>query len=626
MTARGAESGWAPLRHPDFRRLWSAQFTSNVGSWMQTVAAQWVMTSLTSSALLLSAIPAAGSIPVLLLAAPAGTLGDLVDRRMLILLSQATMLVAAAGLAILSVAGSLRPWDLLLLLSVIGVGGAASAPTWQTLQPELVPPEDRAPAIALGSVNQNLARAVGPAIGGVLLAATSAALVFLTNAVSFVAVLGAIAITRIPARTSTLPREHALAAARAGGRYVRNSPALLALIALVFMAGAVWALLPLVARHRLGLGSGGYGLLLGCVGVGALLAATFGPGLRAHLSPRQIYAGSRAIVAGGAALLAVTHSVAVAAVALIAAGACWITGLGLLSTGYQGQLRPWVKARGFAYYLVAFQGASGIGSMCLGGVASASSVSTALWVICAGLVASMVVTWPLALPGPGDTDALMAEPMPLPQAEQDIEHGPVAVTWSTRSCPAARRPFWGRRASCAARAGGPARRAGTCIATWCAPTCSPRSSWSGPGRSTSASTRASSAPTATCSPRSTRCCSRGIRARRATHWACGRPAAPAPVGRVGFWGKGWERDLRPGVGLSGGASCPSRRGRAVGELVGALHGGAVLLGDLGVALARDEGDLEDLLDELGEAQEPLDLAAAGGRSSRLRTRARPGAR
>ena len=255
------------MRYSAFRRLWCAQFTSNIGSWMQTVAAQWVMTSLTSSALLLSAISAAGSIPVLLFAIPAGALGDLVDRKRLIVAGQLLMLVAAALLAVLSAVGGLTPSVLIALLFIIGAGGAISAPTWQTLQPELVPGDLRTPAIQLGSVNQNLARAVGPAIGGVLLAATSAALVFGVNAASFVAVVGVVMVTRIPARKSDLPREHALSAVRAGGRFVVSSPALLAVIvramAFVFFAGALWALLPLVARFRLGLGSGGTVCCLG---------------------------------------------------------------------------------------------------------------------------------------------------------------------------------------------------------------------------------------------------------------------------------------------------------------------------------------------------------------------------
>jgi MFS family permease len=432
--AREPDGGWAPLRFPEFRRLWSAQFTSNVGSWMQTVAAQWVMTGLTRSAFLLSAVSAASSIPVLLLAIPSGTLGDLLDRRRLILASQLTMLIGAVALAVAAETGWLTAGVLLALLFVIGIGGAASAPTWQTLQPELVPSAARHQAIVLGSVNQNLARAVGPAIGGLLLAGTSAAIVFLANGISFLAVLGAVAVTAIPKRKLTLPREHVSAAVRASGRFVGNSPVLLALIAraiaFIFLAGAIWALLPIVARQRLGLGSGGYGLLLGCVGIGALAAATFGPALQRNLAPRVTYVLACLLVAGASALLAVTHSVALAVLALIVAGAAWITGLGLLSTAYQGQLPAWVKARAFSYYLVAFQGASGIGALCLGAIAQASSVSTAFLVVGGGLAVSAIATWRLPLPDTAPADEGMAEPLPLPQlpGDVDVRDGPVSVT------------------------------------------------------------------------------------------------------------------------------------------------------------------------------------------------------
>jgi MFS family permease len=427
-------SGWSPLRHPDYRRMWSAQFASNVGSWMQTVAAQWVMLSLTRSALLLSAISAAGSIPIFLLAIPAGALGDLLDRRRLILASQVLMLLAAVGLAVLASTGELTPGTLLALLVMIGIGGALSAPTWQTLQPELVPPADRPQAIALGSVNQNLARAVGPAIGGLLLAATSAALVFLANAVSFLAVLGAVVVTAIPRRAQSLPREHVAAAVRSGGRFVVNSPTLLALIvrasAFIFPAGAIWALLPLVAQHRLGLGSAGYGVLLACVGLGALGAATFGPALRRHLPPRGIYALACLALAGAALLLSTSRSIGVAVGALIVAGGAWITGLGLLGAAYQGELPRWVKARGLSYYLVAFQGANGIGALVLGSVAQADTVSVALDLVAGGLALVAAVTWRLALPASAAGTPLSETPLPLPALDTPIEDGPVVVTVS----------------------------------------------------------------------------------------------------------------------------------------------------------------------------------------------------
>jgi MFS family permease len=432
VPAAPTPGGWAPMHYADFRRLWLAQFTSNIGSWMQTVAAQWVMTTLTSSALLLSAIQAAGSIPVLLLAVPAGALGDLFDRKRLIFIGQLVMLLGAAGLALLSAFGALTPAVLIALLFVIGVGGAIGAPTWQTLQPELVPDDVRTQAIALGSVNQNLARAVGPAIGGLLLAATSAALLFGVNAASFVAVLGAVMITRIPVRERTLPREHAFAAVRAGGRFVLNSPVLLAVIAravaFVFFAGALWAILPLVARERLGLGSAGYGLLLGCVGVGALLAANLGPALKRRLSANAIYALACLLVAVPAALLAITHSVVLTALVLVVSGAAWITGLGVLSNAYQGQLPTWAKARAFAYYLIAFQGANGIGALSIGGVAQATSVSTALLVIAAGLLVGLVVTARLPLPARAAGDEHAADPLPLPDLADPSGRGPLAVT------------------------------------------------------------------------------------------------------------------------------------------------------------------------------------------------------
>jgi MFS family permease len=434
-------SGWAPLRAQGFRRLWTAQFVSNVGSWMQTVAAQWVMISLTSSAVLVTSISAAGSLPVLLLAIPAGALGDLVNRKVLIIVTQVVMLAAAAALAVLAALSALTPALILALLFVLGCGGAASAPTWQTLQPELVPPEQRQDAIALGSVNQNLARAVGPALGGLLLAATSAALVFGVNAVSFVAVLIGVAITVLPKRSSQLPREHVVDAVRAGGRYVAFSPTLIALIvrsaAFIFPAGAVWALLPLVARGTLHLGSTGYGLLLGCVGVGAIVSATFGPAVRRLLSPRALYACAAAVIAAATVLISVSHSAFIDGVLLVAAGYAWISGLGLLGAAYQSAMPTWVKARGMSYYLIAFQGSNAIGGIAFGAVAQAASLSTALIAIAVVLGVGLVATWRLALPATPGADAQPGEPWPLPELSdgQVADPGPVMVSvrWMVRA-------------------------------------------------------------------------------------------------------------------------------------------------------------------------------------------------
>jgi MFS family permease len=182
----------------------SAQFVSNIGGWMQTVGAQELMLTLTTSATLVALIQTAAGLPVVLLAIPAGAIGDLVDRRRLLIASQAFMLLAAVALAVLAFAGLVTPFVLLALIFAVGAGQTLTSPTWQTLQPELVAPEDRTQAIALGSVNQNLSRAIGPAIGGALFAATSAGVLFLVNALSFVPVIGAVARWRGGARPPSL--------------------------------------------------------------------------------------------------------------------------------------------------------------------------------------------------------------------------------------------------------------------------------------------------------------------------------------------------------------------------------------------------------------------------------------
>jgi MFS family permease len=428
--ADGGGSGWSPLRYGDFRRWWFANLVSNVGSWMQTVAAQWLMTSLTSSALLVGAIQAT-NLPVLLLAVPAGVLGDLLDRKKLILGGQLVMLIAAVVLGALDVAGLVTPAVLLICLSGIGVGQGLTGPIAQTLQPELVPAGERPQAIALGSVNMNMARAIGPAIGGLLLAATSAALVFFVNALSFVAVLVVVALVAVPVRRFTLPREHIGSATRAGARFVGNAPALQAMMvrtaAFGFFATGVWALLPLVARHTLGLGSGGYGLLLGCVGIGAVLGATFSPQLRRELSPRALMAACTAAVAVVSLLLAVSRVAVLDGAGLVLSGTGWILALGLLGSSFQSSLPSWVKARGMAYYTIAFQGATGIGALAIGFVAQATSVDTGLIVLAAGLGVGGLLTYRLSLPRPGDINVTPAEWMPLTDMA-DSDPGPVLVT------------------------------------------------------------------------------------------------------------------------------------------------------------------------------------------------------
>jgi predicted MFS family arabinose efflux permease len=430
-------SAWAPFRHRLFALMWGAQFVSNTGSWMQTVAAQWLMLSLTTSATYVALVQTAASLPVVLFAVLAGTIGDLVDRRKFLLITQAIMLIAAAALGALAIAGLITTWTLLALLFAVGTGQALTSPTWQTLQPELVSPDERPQAISLGAVNQNLARAVGPAIGGVILAATDAGTVFLINAITFAAVIGVIVMWHSSRPASALPREHVGEAVRAGGRYVAASPVLRVILGraglFIFFASAIWALLPLTARSALHLGSGGYGLLLAAVGVGALAGAGLLPRLRRRLAPGALLTAGSLGMALVALVLAYAHVTAVVAIALAAGGACWILALSTLNTLYQLSLPPWVKARGMSFYLVVFQGGSAVGSAVMGVSAQYAGLSVTLLIAAIGLALGPLAAlrWrfqviaPEALVPVGDWPApLLADGGP----DGTVPAGPVQVT------------------------------------------------------------------------------------------------------------------------------------------------------------------------------------------------------
>jgi MFS family permease len=434
-----AGSAWAPFRHRLFAAMWTAQFVSNLGSWMQTVAAQWLMLSLTGSAVYVSLVSTAGSLPVMLFAVAAGAIGDLVDRRKFLLVSQGVMLAAAVALGALALAGLVTPWTLLALIFALGIGQALTSPTWQTLQPELVSPPERQQAISLGSVNQNLARAIGPAIGGAILAATSAGTVFLVNAATFLAVIAVVAAWRSTPPATVLPREHLGEAIRAGGRYVMASPALrvilLRALLFVFFASSIWALLPLTVARQLHLGSGGYGLLLGCVGVGAVGGALLLPWLRTRLSAAgQLTAGS--LVLGAVALvIGLVHVTALVAVVLALGGMAWVLALSTLNSAYQLTLPGWVKARGMSFYLIVFQGGNAIGAAVLGLVASQAGLSVAYVVSAVALAAGALAGLRLPFQDIPPASLQPAGDWPAPQltaADSTAPAGPVMVTVTYR--------------------------------------------------------------------------------------------------------------------------------------------------------------------------------------------------
>jgi MFS family permease/quinol monooxygenase YgiN len=297
------------------------------------------MTSLTPSPLMVALMQTATSLPVFLVGLPAGALADIVDRRRLLLLWQGWMLVTSLALGVLTFLNVTTPWVLLALTFSMGLGSAMNAPAWQAIIPELVPRSDLPPAVTLNSVGFNLARAVGPALGGIVVAAAGPEAVFLLNAVSFVGVMFVLYKWKRSPRKNALPTERMIGAIRAGMRYVQYSPALRVVLirAGVFIScgSALWALLPLVARQQLKLGSFGYGVLLGCLGLGAVMGAFLLPKVRRRISTDLLIVIATILFAIATLALAYLRNLGLIYIALIVGGVAWIALMSSLNVAVQ---------------------------------------------------------------------------------------------------------------------------------------------------------------------------------------------------------------------------------------------------------------------------------------------------
>lgn len=390
------ESAWAPLRRPVFRALWIATVASNVGTWMHDTAAAWLMTSLSTSTLMVALMQTATSLPVLFLALPAGALADIVDRRRLLLITQTWMLGAAVVLGLLTVAGAMTPWLLLFLTFTMGLGVALNTPAWQATTPDLVPPRELTEAVALNGIATNIARAIGPAIGGLLVAAVGSGGVFLINAVSFVAVVTVLWRWRKEPRESVMPAERVAGAMRAGVRYLRNAPAVRAVLircaTFIVGASALWALLPVLARRELGLGAIGYGLLLGSLGVGAIVGGAVLGRLRHRFSTDRIVGVSTVAYAAATITLAWVRIVPVLCLALVICGFAWMAAMSLFNVSTQRASPDWARARMLSVYVLAFMGGMALGAAFWGVVATAFGLPIALTAATAVLLGGLMLT------------------------------------------------------------------------------------------------------------------------------------------------------------------------------------------------------------------------------------------
>ncbi len=359
-----------PLRHHVFRMLWTANVVTALGTWMQNTGAGWLMTSLSPEALSVSLVQAATIVPTFLLALPAGALADTVDRRFYLIGCQVWTMLAATLLAGLTYANAIDATGLIALTFAIGIGSAMYQPAWGATVPEVVPRHDLVQAIALNGIGFNLARAMGPALGGVLVLFGGPALAFLLYAVSFLASIGALVVWRRRKRRSSLPREQLIGAMRAGMQFVRHTPAMQAAmvraIAYFLPSAAPWALLPLIVREQLGLGAGSFGMLLGLMGVGGVTSGMLLPRLRNRAGRGATVFGASLFSCAGMACIAATHHWAPAAAGMVLFGIGWVAAASTAQAAAQLIAPPWVRARALAIYQLAFNGALAAGSLMWG--------------------------------------------------------------------------------------------------------------------------------------------------------------------------------------------------------------------------------------------------------------------
>ncbi|HUK24027.1 MAG TPA: MFS transporter [Terriglobales bacterium] len=372
-------SPWAPLGEPLFRSLWIASVISYIGTWMQNVGAGWLMTQLTLSPLMISLVQAATTLPVFLVILPAGALADMVDRRRFLLITQGWMVLASAALGLLTLLHYVTPWVLLTFTFLLGLGAVMNDPAWQAITPDLVSERQHAPAVALNSVGYNVARAVGPAIGGAVIAVAGSGSAFLLNAASFFGVIFFLWHWKRP-HLEHLEAGRVSDAIKTGLRHARSTPLVRAVLvrtgAFSLAASSLLALLPLLARPH---GATGYGLLLGAFGLGALAGAAILPRLRLRLSVDGLVVFAILIYALMTFAAGRVLAFPWLCLILFASGAAWIGILACLNVAAQTMSPPRLRARALSVYLLVLQGGMALGSAAWGALAVKVGVPTALF-------------------------------------------------------------------------------------------------------------------------------------------------------------------------------------------------------------------------------------------------------
>ncbi|HEX9082375.1 MAG TPA: MFS transporter [Holophagaceae bacterium] len=391
-----AKDPYAPLRNRLFLAIWIAAMASNVGTWIQSVGEKWLMGELTRSPLLMSLIETGSTLPMLVLSMPGGAIADIVDRRKLLLATQTWMLLVAGAMALLSGLHLVTPGILIGMSLLLGVGGALNAPAWAATVPDLVTREQIPAGVALNSAGFNVSRAVGPALGGLVVGALGATWAFALNAVSFVGVVVVLKSWKRKPIPTDLPAERFSAAMKVGLRYTRHRRALQIILVrgggFVFFGGIIFGLLPTLAIHRLHLGSVAFGLLLGCIGAGAVSATFILPRIKERAGANGLLGGFTLLFAGGLLVLAFLQHVVPVVLALLVCGMGWLSVLSTYNTGVQLSVPSWVRARALGVYITVWGGAMALGAAFWGWVGEHWGLRIAFAGAALGMLAVLAAT------------------------------------------------------------------------------------------------------------------------------------------------------------------------------------------------------------------------------------------
>ncbi len=431
----------APFEHRAFALFWWASLVSSFGSLIQTVGASWLMATLAPGADQVALVQTAGALPFFFLSLLAGALADTRDRRMIMLLSQTATLVASAALAAVALFGQVTPSLLLAFTFLISCGAALFAPAWQASIGDQVPREQIAPAVMANAVGFNVARSVGPAIGGVIVAAAGAAAAFIINTVSYLGIIATLLWWR-PARVrSELPPEPLVPAIGAGIRYIRLSPHLLAIMSRCVLytipIAAVPALMPVVARDLLGGGAPTYGVLLGGFGVGAMLGALGSATLRSRFSADGLLKVLAALACLAMIAIGQSRWTVITLLAHVLAGSVWTLGFANFNIAVQLSSPRWVTGRMLAHYQTIAFAAIALGSWVWGEVAHAQGMREALTLAGVTALGSLAAArWlPVNVPQLGSLDPRERAALAPPSVEIHAASGPIVVTIEYRVPP-----------------------------------------------------------------------------------------------------------------------------------------------------------------------------------------------